>query len=109
MCWDYEGHPVIHRSRSRGSYLETRYSLAVCSRRMRKAGRQEKSIMAFFLFSCIPYCLRLRVLSDLWSHNGWILFLLEHRAGHSPSAADRIGSTGLKTEHNSLIAKDLNW
>ncbi len=65
--------------------------------------------MAFFLLSCIPYCLRLRVLSDLWSHNGWVQFLLEHMAAHSPSAADRIASTGLKTEHNSLVDRELNW
>jgi hypothetical protein len=61
--------------------------------------------MAFFLLSCIPYCLRLRVLSDLWSHNGWILFLLEHRAAHSPSAADRIGSIGFKTNTTLWLPK----
>jgi hypothetical protein len=32
---------------------------------------------------------------------------MDQMKAHSPSAADRIASTGLKTEHNSLVAKEL--
>jgi len=37
-----------------------------------------------------------------------IIFLMDQMEAHSPSPADRFASTGLKTEHNSLVAKELN-
>jgi len=42
-------------------------------------------------------------------NNGWIMILLEHMAAHSPSAADQFARKRWKTDHNSLVAKELNW
>jgi hypothetical protein len=41
--------------------------------------------------------------------NGWIIFLLDHTAAHFQSAAEQFVPTGLKTDRNSLVGKDLNW
>jgi hypothetical protein len=41
--------------------------------------------------------------------NGRIMIPLEQMGGHSPSAAERLVANGLKTDHNSLAGKELNW
>lgn len=41
-------------------------------------------------------------------NNGWIMIQLEHMAAHSESAAEQFVSNGVKTDHNSLVGKELN-
>jgi hypothetical protein len=40
--------------------------------------------------------------------NGWIMILLQHIAVHFQSAAEQIVFYDLKTDHNSLVGKELN-
>jgi hypothetical protein len=42
-------------------------------------------------------------------NNGWIMILLEQMVAHSQSAADQFVSNGQKTDHNSLVGKELGW
>jgi len=47
--------------------------------------------------------------SALVFNNGWIMILLDHMDAHSPSAAVEFVPNRLKTDHNSLVSKELNW